>query len=107
MLVPYNQHMGRDRTVAGHVALRGWLATRLDDRLGLLTRGGGAVPALGLTAAAGGGHAFQTMICFGAVIVQPALDLTFYGSLKPISEKWGPRSAARERLQSRRVASVR
>jgi hypothetical protein len=29
----------RDRTVAGHVALRGWLATRLDDRLGLLTRG--------------------------------------------------------------------
>jgi hypothetical protein len=39
MLVPYNQHVGRDRTVAGHVALRGWLATRLDDRLGLLTRG--------------------------------------------------------------------
>ena len=39
MLVPYNQHVVRDRTVAGHVALRGWLATRLDDRLGLLTRG--------------------------------------------------------------------
>jgi hypothetical protein len=39
MLVPYNQRVVRDRTVAGHVALRGWLATRLDDRLGLLTRG--------------------------------------------------------------------
>jgi hypothetical protein len=31
MLVPYNQHVVRDRAVAGHVALRGWLATRLDD----------------------------------------------------------------------------
>jgi hypothetical protein len=29
-----------------------------------------------------------SMICFGAVIVRPALDLTFYGRLKPISEKW-------------------
>ena len=39
MLVPYNQHVVRDRTVVGHAALRGWLATRLDERLGLLTRG--------------------------------------------------------------------
>jgi hypothetical protein len=39
MLVSYNQHVVRDRTVADHVALGGWLATRLDDRLGLLTRG--------------------------------------------------------------------
>jgi hypothetical protein len=42
------------------------------------------VPAVCLTAAAGGGgHVFQTMICFGAVIVQPALDLTFYGGAQP------------------------
>jgi len=39
MIVPYNQHLVRERTVAGHVALRGWLATRLDDRLGLSPRG--------------------------------------------------------------------
>ena len=31
-----------------------------------------------------------SMICFGAVIVEPALDRTFYGRLKPISEKWLP-----------------
>lgn len=31
-----------------------------------------------------------SMICFGTVIVRPALDLTFYGKLKPISEKWVP-----------------
>jgi hypothetical protein len=37
ILVPYNQHVVRDRIVAGHVALRGWLATRLDDRLGAHT----------------------------------------------------------------------
>jgi hypothetical protein len=35
MIVPYNQYVVRDRTVARHVALRGWLATRLDDRPGL------------------------------------------------------------------------
>lgn len=31
-----------------------------------------------------------SMICFGAVIVEPALDRTFYGKLRPISEKWIP-----------------
>src|SRR5437867_183034 len=31
-----------------------------------------------------------SMICFGAVIVEPALNRTFYGSMKPISEKWIP-----------------
>lgn len=31
-----------------------------------------------------------SMICFGAVIVEPALNRTFYGKLKPISEKWIP-----------------
>lgn len=35
-----------------------------------------------------------SMICFGAVIVDNALDKTFYGQLHPISESWIP-----ERLQ--------
>jgi DNA polymerase III epsilon subunit-like protein len=31
-----------------------------------------------------------SMVCFGAVIVDDALDKTFYGQLRPISEKWIP-----------------
>ena len=31
-----------------------------------------------------------SMVCFGAVIVEPALERTFYGKLAPISEKWVP-----------------
>jgi len=31
-----------------------------------------------------------SMVCFGAVLVEPALDRSFYGKLKPISEKWLP-----------------
>ena len=31
-----------------------------------------------------------SMVCFGAIIVEPALNRTFYGQLKPISEKWIP-----------------
>ena len=31
-----------------------------------------------------------SMVCFGAVIVEPALDRTFYGKIRPISEKWIP-----------------
>jgi len=31
-----------------------------------------------------------SMICFGAIIVEPVLNRTFYGRLKPISEKWIP-----------------
>lgn len=31
-----------------------------------------------------------SMICFGAVIVEPGLARTFYGRLRPISEKWIP-----------------
>jgi len=31
-----------------------------------------------------------SMISFGAVIVEPSLSKTFYGKLKPISEKWAP-----------------
>jgi hypothetical protein len=33
-----------------------------------------------------------SMVCFGAVIVEPALDRTFYGKIRPISEKWIPES---------------
>jgi DNA polymerase III epsilon subunit-like protein len=31
-----------------------------------------------------------SMVCFGAVVVEPALDRTFYGKLVPISAKWVP-----------------
>lgn len=31
-----------------------------------------------------------SMICFGAVIVEPHLARTFYGRLRPISERWIP-----------------
>ncbi len=31
-----------------------------------------------------------SMISFGAVIVDDKLDRTFYGKLKPISDKWIP-----------------
>ena len=35
-----------------------------------------------------------SMICFGAVIVEPGLNRIFYGRLKPISDKWDPASLA-------------
>jgi hypothetical protein len=31
-----------------------------------------------------------SMVCFGAVIVEPGLGRTFYGRLRPISEHWIP-----------------
>jgi hypothetical protein len=31
-----------------------------------------------------------SMISFGAIVVEPALERTFYGKLNPISEKWIP-----------------
>lgn len=31
-----------------------------------------------------------SMVCFGAIVVDPPLNKTFYGRLKPISEKWNP-----------------
>jgi len=31
-----------------------------------------------------------SMICFGAIVVETQLSKTFYGRLKPISEKWIP-----------------
>lgn len=35
-----------------------------------------------------------SMICFGAVLVEPTLSKTFYGQLRPISEKWIPEALA-------------
>jgi len=35
-----------------------------------------------------------SMISFGAVIVDPTLDKTFYGQLKPISDQWRPEALA-------------
>ncbi len=29
-----------------------------------------------------------SMVCFGAIVVESSLDRTFYGKLKPISDKW-------------------
>jgi hypothetical protein len=31
-----------------------------------------------------------SMVCFGAVVVEPGLQRTFYGRLRPISEQWLP-----------------
>ncbi len=31
-----------------------------------------------------------SMVCFGAVVVEPGLSRTFYGRLKPISDVWVP-----------------
>jgi Exonuclease len=31
-----------------------------------------------------------SMVCFGAVLVKESLDTTFYGRLKPVSDKWIP-----------------
>ena len=36
----------------------------------------------------------HSMVCFGAVVVEPALQRTFYGRLKPISEVWVPDALA-------------
>ncbi len=35
-----------------------------------------------------------SMICFGAVIVEPSLSQTFYGQLHPVSEQWQPEALA-------------
>ncbi len=35
-----------------------------------------------------------SMVCFGAVIVEPSLSRTFYGELRPISEGWVPEALA-------------
>lgn len=35
-----------------------------------------------------------SMVCFGAVIVEPSLTKTFYGTTKPISDLWVPEALA-------------
>ncbi len=35
-----------------------------------------------------------SMVSFGAVLVEPTLSKTFYGRLRPISEKWVPQALA-------------
>jgi hypothetical protein len=35
-----------------------------------------------------------SMVCFGAIIVEPSLSKTFYGETKPISEEWIPQALA-------------
>ena len=35
-----------------------------------------------------------SMVCFGAVVVEPGLQKIFYGKTKPISEKWIPEALA-------------
>jgi hypothetical protein len=31
-----------------------------------------------------------SLVCFGAVVVEPSLTKTFYGKIKPISQEWVP-----------------
>jgi DNA polymerase III alpha subunit (gram-positive type) len=35
-----------------------------------------------------------SMVCFGAVVVEPGLERTFYGQLRPISERFVPEALA-------------
>lgn len=35
-----------------------------------------------------------SMVCFGAIIVEPTLSKTFYGQTKPISDEWNPEALA-------------
>ncbi|MEM0914564.1 MAG: exonuclease domain-containing protein [Planctomycetota bacterium] len=35
-----------------------------------------------------------SMVCFGAVVVDPSLDRSFYGRVKPIAEQWIPDALA-------------
>ena len=35
-----------------------------------------------------------SMVCFGAVVVEPSLSKTFYGKTKPISDEWKPDALA-------------
>lgn len=35
-----------------------------------------------------------SMVCFGAIVVEPALERTFFGRLRPISERYDPQALA-------------
>jgi len=36
----------------------------------------------------------RSMVCFGAVVVEPSLSKTFYGKVRPISDFWEPEALA-------------
>lgn len=36
----------------------------------------------------------NSMVCFGAVVVEPTLSKTFYGKTKPVSDIWNPEALA-------------
>ena len=42
----------------------------------------------------GGAPGLFSMVCFGAIIVEPSLSKTFYGQVKPISDKFNPEALA-------------
>lgn len=35
-----------------------------------------------------------SMVCFGAVVVEPTLSKTFYGQTRPLSQEWDPQALA-------------
>ena len=35
-----------------------------------------------------------SIVCFGAVVVEPSLSKTFYGKIKPVSQQWIPEALA-------------
>jgi DNA polymerase III epsilon subunit-like protein len=35
-----------------------------------------------------------SMVCFGAVVVEPSLSKTFYGKVRPISDEWNAEALA-------------
>lgn len=36
----------------------------------------------------------HSMVCFGAVVVEPSLSKTFYGKTKPVSDEWNEQALA-------------
>jgi len=36
----------------------------------------------------------HSMVCFGAIVVEPSLSKTFYGKTRPISDSWVPEALA-------------
>jgi hypothetical protein len=51
-------------------------------------------PVADLQAADGAAFGDYSLVCFGALIVEPGLGRSFYGRLKPISEQWIPEELA-------------
>ena len=35
-----------------------------------------------------------SVVCFAAIVVEPSLSKTFYGKMRPISDKWNPEALA-------------